>query len=81
MYLIFETALHDIELLLEISGEGMQRRLGVVEERHDDCAVWWSDREAKGGGTIETGLREFKGTSLQVAFTSALEKLNSTCLS
>jgi hypothetical protein len=75
MYLIFETALHDIELLFEISGEGMQRRLGIVEERHDDCAVSWSDREAEGGVTTQTGLRELKGTSLQVAFNPAFRKL------
>lgn len=55
MYLIFENALHNVELLFEISGEGMKRRLGVVEERHDCCAVLWSDREAEGGVTTETG--------------------------
>ncbi len=81
MYLIFENALHDVKLLLEISGEGMKRRLGVVEESHDDCAVLWSDREAESGVNDQEGMREFKGMGLQVASTSALRKLKSTCLS
>ena len=75
MYLIFENALHDVKFLLEIGGEGMKPRLGVVEERHDDCAVLWRDREAESGVAIETGMREFKGMSRQVAFTSAFRIL------
>jgi hypothetical protein len=53
----------------------MKPRLGVVEERHDDCAVLWRDREAESGVAIETGMREFKGMSRQVAFTSAFRIL------
>ena len=78
MYLIFENALHDVKLLLEISGEGMKSHLGFVEERHD-CALLWSDREADSGVTIKTGIREFKGMSVQVAIASAFRKLKSTC--
>ncbi len=75
MYLIFDDALNYVELLFEFSGEGVKRRLGVAEERHDDCVVLCSDREAESGVTTETGLRKFKGTRLQVAFTSAFIKL------
>jgi hypothetical protein len=33
----------------------MKRRLGVVEERHDDCTVLWSNREAESGVTMKMG--------------------------
>lgn len=61
MNLIFNSTLHDVQLLLDISGEVVQCRLRFVEEGHDDCVVLWSrDDEAEGGVKTETRLRKFE---------------------